>query len=328
MDRTRGGRGSRDRTELPDHDLVGQLRRVAERIEPPGGEFLPLHPYAPWPRHTRSWHGRRRDVPPVPPAGGLLVVPLVMILLLSMMSGSPGLLFLFFPIFFFAAPIFLFRRARRWHAELAPPDEPRLEAPPVDEADPHEERLIRVCDRLLALLERSPESVRAFLTRPRETIEALRRTGLELVAREQELRETISPEETDRLSGERAGLAARIGAEPDPIARRRLEAALRALDHQREQHEAIRRSANRLDAEQMRLIYTLEGLHAQLQRLRSAGPTEPGTSEAIRRSVASLRDELGALAEALEEVDDVAGGMAPLLPIGGRPPEPDRPSPD
>ncbi|MFN7133817.1 MAG: hypothetical protein ACK4N5_17210, partial [Myxococcales bacterium] len=167
--------------------------------------------------------------------------------------------------------------------------------------------------RIRDALAQSPEQVRAFLTRPDEAIETLRRTGVDLLERERRLRRLSTPEEDRRLQRERFELEERIRAESDPVTRQRLQAALAALDHQREQRGAILRSANRLDAELTRLLYTLEGLHAQLLRVQSASAPAQA-AEGVRWSIESLRNEMDALAEALEEVADVAP-RAPASPV-------------
>jgi hypothetical protein len=57
--------------------------------------------------------------------------------------------------------------------------------------------------------------------------------------------------------------------------------------------------ADRLEAEQTRLLYTLEGLASQFVRLRTSG-SQQGAE--VDTSVAQLRNELDAIADALEEV--------------------------
>lgn len=177
-------------------------------------------------------------------------------------------------------------------------------------ADPVEARIHERCDRLLAVVKESPESVRAFLTRPEETIETLRKTCLDLRARERALRSLVDPQQLAGLERERLGLAARVELETDPVIRDRLGGALAALEQQRDQHALLVRNANRLEAEQTRLGYTLDGLHAQIVRVQVAGGGE-GATDGLRQSIETLRAEVGTLADALDEVNaDVGGARA------------------
>ncbi len=162
-------------------------------------------------------------------------------------------------------------------------------------------RLVRVdatCDKLLAALKDAPQNVRAFLSQPEQTVEALRKTAHELIAREAALVALANPEDDARLASERDGLSARVAAESDAVTKERLGKALDALDERRRQTEEMRRQASRLDAEHTRLSYTLEGLYAQVLRMKTAGTTEAG--EGLKKSLDQLRSEVGALADALE----------------------------
>jgi hypothetical protein len=66
----------------------------------------------------------------------------------------------------------------------------------------------------------------------------------------------------------------------------------------------VSKSANRLEAERTRLGYTLDGLYAQVMRLRTA---DAGSADLVdtglRMSLDQLRDEMNALAEAVEQVN-------------------------
>lgn len=304
MDRsgTRSGR----REESWPQDLADDFRWVSSRLgpEPVARRQVVVR------RHRSSGF----------PGGGLLLLFLALFVIVPMFARGPGITFFILPILFLALPIFFiarmvrsFGRASRgassavWLEETQTPDV-------IEPVDPREERLQRTCDQIRAVLERSPESVRAFLSQPEETVEALRRTGMDLLNRERSLRAITSSEEDRRLEDDRRQLLTRIDRENDVVARNRLSAALTALDHQRQQREAILRSANRLDAELTRLVYTLEGLHTQLLRVESAGgPQEAG--EGLRWSIESLRNEMEALAEALEEV----GAVTPPAVLRARP---------
>jgi len=75
-----------------------------------------------------------------------------------------------------------------------------------------------------------------------------------------------------------------------------------ALDEQRRQRELLRLSADRLQAERMRLVYTLEGLAAQFVRLRTAGAEAARMpSGDLEQGVKQLGAELDAIAEALDQ---------------------------
>lgn len=291
-----------------DRGLSG--RATAAFVAPP---FAPVTV-----RRAVRRHGRGRTRWP------FLLLPLVLgiALLLLLLSGSPRMivmmLFMLIPLLFFLLPVYFIARLFSWTTRAADvdieeelgyeePDE-RLAAAAFDE---REVRLQNVCDRLLSALEDSPDTVRAFLTRPRRTIEALRRTALDLLRRERQLRALAGDEDMARLLHERARLQKRIDGETDDVARARLMSALEMLDTQRTERDRILRSANRLDAELTRLTYTLESLLTQVQRVKSAGVAhEPGAADSLRQSVEGLRNEMSALADALEELDEDAAVQA------------------
>jgi hypothetical protein len=291
------------------HDLAGELRRTEEHLShtlrDSGAPSWMVHPH-----HHRPPRGGApyRTTTRVVTGGGVgLIGPFVFLMFVAMFIGTPGL-------FLFASPVllvflFLALAGRMFRWQSGHRREYRVERPPPTVADRDEARLRATCERLLEELETAPESVRRFLTRPRETIETLRDTGVDLLRRERELRALVDERDAARLDSERRGLLARIEQESDFVTRGRLEAALAALDQQREQRAAILRSANRLEAEQTRLTYTLEGLLTQVLRVKNAGGHEPGAPQALRQSIVSLRDEIGALADALEEVE-----VAPTMP--------------
>jgi carbonic anhydrase/acetyltransferase-like protein (isoleucine patch superfamily) len=168
--------------------------------------------------------------------------------------------------------------------------------PPV--ADPRQARLTAVCDKLEAELRASPR-MREFLGGSEQTIATLRRTCEDLARRERELRDES---DATRLGEERAGLEKRIAQERDELTANSLRGALTAIDGQKRQREILGVRAERLDAEQTRLLYTLEGLASQFVRLRTSGG-QPAPAE-LEFSVAQLSAELDAISDAL---DDVAG---------------------
>jgi hypothetical protein len=170
-------------------------------------------------------------------------------------------------------------------------------------SDSRAARIDEVCSKLKASLKDAPASVREFLSKPEETVDSLRKTTHELLKRELALRALISPAEIERLSRERNALRARIETEPDDIIRQRLSGALAALENQQKQHADVQRSADRLEAERTRLIYTLEGLYAQVMRVKTADTRSPELGAGLRVSLDQLREEVGALADAVEQVN-------------------------
>jgi carbonic anhydrase/acetyltransferase-like protein (isoleucine patch superfamily) len=180
---------------------------------------------------------------------------------------------------------------------------PPAQLPAGERPDPARERVTAVCDRLAEEFRRAPEHVRSFLGASEATIASLRSTCEDLLQRERALRAEVDPQALARLDEERRRLEARIAAEPDELIRGSLQGAVAAIDAQRRQRELLQLGADRLQAEQTRLLYTLEGLATQFVRLRSAGTdaARPPTVE-LERGVAQLGSEIDAIAEALEQV--------------------------
>lgn len=169
-------------------------------------------------------------------------------------------------------------------------------------ADPRLSRVAAACDKLEAELRASPERVREFLGGSEDTVATLRRTCEDLARRERELAAEVDATALARLDEERAALEKRIAQQRDEPTANSLRGALEAIDEQKRQREMLKVRAQRLDAEQTRLLYTLEGLASQFVRLRTSG-TQPGATPAeVERSVAQLRSELDAIADALDEV--------------------------
>jgi hypothetical protein len=181
--------------------------------------------------------------------------------------------------------------------------EARREAPASRPAeDPRTARVDTLCDKLLAELRAGPGVLREVVHQPEQTVEGLRKSCHELVRRERELRELSSPEDERRLEEERARVAARVESERDAVVKERLEGALKLLDEQRRQRAELATAASRLEAEHMRLYYTLENLYTQVLRVRSADAASADVAGAgLRRSVEQLGQEMDAVAEALEE---------------------------
>lgn len=163
-----------------------------------------------------------------------------------------------------------------------------------------------LCGKLLAELRDGPAVLREVVHAPERTVEALRQGCHVLAKRERELRALASPEESQRLESEREALSARVAAEEDAVVRERLAGALAALDEQRRQRAELATAANRLEAEHTRLYYTLEGLYAQVLRVRTADAAgEDVAGAGLRQSAAKLGAEVEAVAQALEEVHRV-----------------------
>ena len=170
--------------------------------------------------------------------------------------------------------------------------------------DPRDVRVDAVCDRILAELRTSPESVKDIFIKPDETVQALRVTCRDLTRRERDVRRFLAPEEDTRLSREREVLQKRVDGESDEVTRLRLASALAALDQQRDQRVELSRAAARFDAEHTRISYTLESLYTQVVRMRSADSSSVDVAGAgLRRSLDLLSHEVNALADALEKVN-------------------------
>ena len=175
--------------------------------------------------------------------------------------------------------------------------------------DPRVAKVDVLCGKLLAELREGPAVLREVVHAPERTVEALRKSCHELARREQQLRALSTPDEARRLESEREALAARVSAEQDAVVRERLTGALAALDEQRRQRAELATAADRLEAEHTRLYYTLEGLYAQVLRVRSADTVgEDVAGAGLRRSVEQLGAEVEAVTQALEEVHRAPDG--------------------
>ena len=91
-----------------------------------------------------------------------------------------------------------------------------------------------------------------------------------------------------------------MAAEPDAIVRDRLSQALKALEQQLANRAELATAATRLEAENTRILYTLENLHMQLLRARSTDIGAPELGGKLRESLRALGTQIDAVAEALE----------------------------
>nr|WP_090486212.1 hypothetical protein [Myxococcus virescens] len=177
------------------------------------------------------------------------------------------------------------------------------------EADARVAKVDALCARLMEALREGPAVLRELVHAPERTVEALRQGCHALVRRERELRALAPPDEAQRLDAERDALAARVASEEDAVVRERLAGALAALESQRRQRAELATAAARLEAEHMRLYYTLESLYAQVLRVRSADTAgEDIAGLGLRQSVEQLGAEVEAVTQALEEVHAAPGG--------------------
>jgi len=169
-------------------------------------------------------------------------------------------------------------------------------------SDEAELRAAAACDRLTSELRAAPKHVRSFLGASESTVASLRRTCEDLFRREKTLRAELDPTMLGRLDEEKKALDERLATEADERIRRSLTGAVGAIDEQRRQRKLLLVSADRLQAERLRLVYTLESLASQFVRLRTAG-AEAGRPSAVdlEKGVEALGDELNAIADALEE---------------------------
>jgi carbonic anhydrase/acetyltransferase-like protein (isoleucine patch superfamily) len=171
-------------------------------------------------------------------------------------------------------------------------------------SDPRAAQVRAVCDRLEQEYGRAPEPVRAMFGEARSTLSGLRRTCLDLLARERTLRAEASPEALARLDQEKAAIEARLAQANDEQVRRSLSGAVAAIAAQTEQRKLLQNNADRLDAELTRLIWTIDGMGTELVRVRSAGAElYQGSTSEIARSVQQLQDEIDNIAQALEELN-------------------------
>jgi hypothetical protein len=193
---------------------------------------------------------------------------------------------------------------------------------PVPEPDPANlARVDALCDKLLEEIKKGPAVLREVVRRPEESVRGLRDAIHGLARREAEVRGLVTPADGERLQRERADLVSRRDGSADPVTRERWEGALAALDAQLQHREKLRTQAARLEAERVRLGYTLENLYTQVLAVRgSAASDEAGTQ--LKQSVEQLGDEISAVAGALESMQAVDPG--PAAPEHDGPAQPSR----
>jgi len=171
---------------------------------------------------------------------------------------------------------------------------------PAEPADPRVARIQSLCDKILAEVESGPPVVREVVANPQATVAGLRQACIEIARRERELRDVLAAQEETTLAAEREALAARLSNETDAIARERLGQALRALDEKISHRAELATAATRLEAENTRILYTLESLHMQLLKARTTDIGAPELGGKLRESLRDLGSQIDAVAEALE----------------------------
>ncbi|MGO8970422.1 MAG: hypothetical protein ACLQDQ_12710 [Myxococcaceae bacterium] len=194
--------------------------------------------------------------------------------------------------------------------DSAPADVVDGQARPVQQAAQDPANLARVdalCDKLLEEIRKGPAVLREVVRNPEQSVRGLRDTVHELAKREAELRALVTSADGERLQRERVDVVARRDAATDALTHERWEGALKALDAQLQHRETLRTQGARLEAERVRLGYTLENLYTQVLAVRStAGSDAAGTQ--LKAGVEQLGDEISAVADALESMQSVDAG--------------------
>jgi carbonic anhydrase/acetyltransferase-like protein (isoleucine patch superfamily) len=200
----------------------------------------------------------------------------------------------------------------------------RLAASPPGAALPvSDERTAKidaVCDKLQSELDAAPTVARDFLGAQINALQALRGTCHDLVRRELAIRGEASPAQMERLEKEYAQIRGRLDTEKDSAVRTSLQAALEAIDAQKAERLKLSSAADRLDAEQTRLLFTLESVSTQLFRLRTASSSSASQPE-LASSLSQLNREIDAIADALEEVarPELTSAVVPVSQESGDP---------
>jgi hypothetical protein len=170
-------------------------------------------------------------------------------------------------------------------------------------------RVDALCDKLLEEIRKGPAVLREVVRNPEGTVRGLRDTIHGLAKREAEMRALVTSADGERLKAERLDVVARRDSASDPVTRERWEGALQALDAQLAHRETLRTQGARLEAERVRLGYTLENLYTQVLAVRStAGSNDAGAQ--LKQGVERLGDEISAVADALESMQAVDPGPA------------------
>ncbi|MGO9828603.1 MAG: hypothetical protein ACLPJH_00575 [Myxococcaceae bacterium] len=184
------------------------------------------------------------------------------------------------------------------------------QAKPVEQVAQDPANLARVdalCEKLLEEIRKGPAVLREVVRNPEASVRGLRDTVHELAKREAELRALVTSADGERLQRERVDVVARRDAANDTLTRERWQGALTALDAQLQHRETLRTQGARLEAERVRLGYTLENLYTQVLAVRStAGSDAAGTQ--LKAGVERLGDEISAVADALESMQAVDAG--------------------
>ncbi len=253
-----------------------------------------------------------------PATGGVMLVAAVVLVVLAFITPLWWLVFVALGLGIGGVSQFgADNEIARLERELGLAPDPAEEARRLAESNPSLARLKRV-DELAAMLSREltegPEALRLLVARPKETVESIRKGCHALAEREGQLR-ALSKEGLARLEGDRKQLTARRDAERDPVTKERLSAALAAMDEQHRQQAELESRANRLEAEQVRLAWSLEGLYTQVVKARTSigeGGAAPVEEARVRSELERLTTEVSAVAQALEEVSGVDAGTERL----------------
>ncbi len=169
-------------------------------------------------------------------------------------------------------------------------------------------RVDALCDKLLEELKKGPAVLREVVRNPEQSVRGLRDTIHELARREAEVRALVTNADGERLQRERVDVVARRDSATDAVTRERWEGALKALDAQLQHRETMRTHGARLEAERVRLGYTLENLYTQVLAVRSTAGADAG--QQLKAGVERLGDEISAVADALESMQAVDAGAA------------------
>lgn len=201
--------------------------------------------------------------------------------------------------------------ARGWGGK-AKDDVVEGEATPVGEPAADAANLARVdalCGKLLEEIRNGPAVLREVVRNPEESVRGLRDTIHGLAKREAEVRALVTNADGERLQRERVDVVARRDSASDPVTRERWEGALQALDAQLQHRETLKTQGARLEAERVRLGYTLENLYTQVLAVRSTAGSDVSGAQ-LKAGVERLGDEISAVADALESMQSVDPGAA------------------
>ena len=135
----------------------------------------------------------------------------------------------------------------------------------------------------------------------------------------------LAGQQETALAAERDALVTRLSNEHDEIVRDRLGQALRALEQQLAHRAELATAATRLEAENTRILYTLESLRMQLLRARSTDIGAPELGGKLRESLRELGTEIDAVAEALEWASTPAGASRGAVAPTASDTRPERP---